>query len=80
MPKTLVSKSRLEQMAFVEICSLSGCHDVRSIEIGYVHDIRSDSNWKIAVVYCGVDHHAPSRAANYVVQKLRRQYNLRLDG
>ena len=79
MPKTLVSKSTLEQMALAEIRSHSGCHDVRSIEIDYLHAIRFDSNWKIAVVYCGVDHHAPSRAANYVLQKLRQQYDLRPD-
>lgn len=79
MPKTLVSKSTLEQMALAEIRSHTGCQDVRSLEIGYVHDARFDSNWKIAVVHCGVDHRAPSRAATYVVEKLRQQYNLRPD-
>jgi hypothetical protein len=80
MAKTLISMADLHARAVAKIRQQPGCIDVRDIAINQITDDRAESNWSLCVVSAGsADANTAARAAIYVQQALRRDFNLAND-
>jgi len=80
MAKTPLSMQALQWRALEEIRQRPGCSSVASIAINRVTDDRAESNWSMCVVSAGAaDPNTAARAAIYVQQALRRDYDLTPD-
>ena len=80
MAKTLLSMQALRWRALEEIRQRPDCSSVASIAINRVTDNRAESNWSMCVVSAGAaDPNTAARAAIYVQQVLRRDYDLTPD-
>ena len=80
MAKTLISMADLHARALAKIRQQAGCIDVRDIAIDQITDDRAESNWSLWVVSAGsADANTAARAAIYVQQALRRDFNLAND-
>jgi len=80
MAKTLLSMQTLQWRALEEIRQRPGCSSVASIAINRVTDDRAESNWSMCVISAGsADPNTAARAAIYVQQALRRDYDLTPD-
>jgi hypothetical protein len=80
MAKFLLSMEDLQARALAEIRKQPGCSTVRSIAINHVTNARAESNWSMCVVSAGAaDANTAARAAIYVQQALRCDYDLMTD-
>ncbi|MGB8606673.1 hypothetical protein [Bradyrhizobium sp.] len=80
MAKTLLSMYNLRWRALAEIRKQPGCSNVRDIAINRVTDERAENNWSMCVLSAGyADANTAARAALYVQQVLRRDYDLMID-
>jgi hypothetical protein len=70
----------LRRRALAEIRGMPGCHNVQEIAINPVTDERVDYNWSLCVLCSGAaDANTAARAAVYVQNALRRDYDLLID-
>jgi len=80
MAKTLLSMQTLRWRALEEIRQRPGCSSVTSIAINRVTDDRAESHWSMCVVSAGAaDPNTAARAAIYLQQAFRRDYDLTPD-
>ncbi|MGO8910128.1 MAG: hypothetical protein ACLQDM_12530 [Bradyrhizobium sp.] len=80
MAKTLLSIQALRWRALEEIRQQPGCSSEASIAINRVTDDRAKSNWSMCVVSAGAaDANTAARAALYVQNALRQDYDLMTD-
>lgn len=80
MAKTLLPIEDLQARALAEIRKLPGCSSVRNIAINHLTDDRAESNWSMCVASAGAaDANTAARAALYVQNALRRDYDLWTD-
>jgi hypothetical protein len=77
MAKVLFSMPELHRQALAEIRKQPGCHNVQDIAINRVTEERAANNWSLCVLSAGAaDPNTAARAALYVQNVLRRDYNL----
>jgi hypothetical protein len=70
----------LRQRALAEIRLQPGCSNVQGIAINRASDPHAESNWSLCVSSAGTaDANTAARAALYVQDVLRRDYNLMTD-
>jgi hypothetical protein len=80
MAKTLISIQALRRRTLEEIRLQPGRSSVASIAINRVTDDRAKSNWSMCVVSAGAaDANTAARAALYVQNALRQDYDLMTD-
>ena len=80
MAKHLLSMQDLQARALVEIQKQPGCSTIRKIAINRVTDKRAENNWSMCVLSAGAaDANTAARAALYVQQALRHDYDLTTD-
>jgi hypothetical protein len=80
MAKILLLIQDLRARALAEIRNQTGCFNVRDIAINHVTDERAENNWSLCVLFAGAaDANTAARAALYVQQVLRHDYDLMAD-
>jgi hypothetical protein len=80
MAKTQLSMQALRWRALSEIRQQPGCSSVQDIAINRVTDERAKNNWSLCVVSAGAaDANTAARAAIYVQDALRHDYDLETD-
>jgi hypothetical protein len=81
MAKHLLSMQDLQARALAEIQKQPGCSaTIRKIAINRVMDKRAQNNWSMCVLSAGAaDANTAARAALYVQQALRHDYDLTTD-
>lgn len=76
--KAALSLFELKQIALAKIQEHRGCHDVQDLSVCRIDN--SDPNWAISCGIGGSDKRAASKAALYVQEEMRRNYELLIDG
>lgn len=75
--KAALSLFELKQIALAKIKEHRGCHDVQEISVCPIEN--SDPNWAISCGVGGSDKRAASKAALYVQEEMRRNFELLVD-
>lgn len=74
--KAVVSLDELRQIALKKIREHRGCRDVEDVSVCPIANPDPGENWAISCGVGGSDKAAASKAALYVQQEMRRDYEL----
>jgi hypothetical protein len=75
--KAALSLVELKQIALAKIREHRGCHNVEDLSVCPIEN--SEHNWAISCGIGGSDKTAASKAALYVQEEMRRNYELLID-